>query len=153
MNIMNISCSEIANFWKSHLWTDTKIRLSSSIIFNTYPFEYDLNYHNGERIFLGAFCSHNVLVGVNSLHRTDEVWRSRGLCVLPSHRGKGISQKLLKETIDKAEGKCWSIPKRTALSTYLRSGFVQTSDFFETETSKENCYVEINKTKEHLEQQ
>lgn len=141
MNICEIPCSEIANFWKNHLWTDTQIRMSSSIIFNTHPFEYNLNYHNEQRIFLGIFRSHNVLIGVNSLHKTDEMWRSRGLCVLPSHRGKGIGQKLLKETIDRADGKCWSIPKRTALKTYESVGFKKVSEFFETETSEENCFV------------
>ena len=150
--IFEITKDETIEFWKKHLWTQTEVRPSSSIIYLTQPFEYDLTYHETQKIFLGIFVN-GKCVGVNSLHCTGETWRSRGLIVLPEYRGSGLGRRLLEETIRRSNGKVWSIPKKTALQTYLSSGFKQTSDFFETETSEENCYVRINKTKEHLEQQ
>ena len=137
--ITEISEQDISTFWKQHLW-DT-IRLSSSIVYGTNPYEYDLNYHEGPRTFLGLFVD-GELAGVNSGHKTGNCYRSRGLVVSPEFRGSGYGQVLLEETIRRSEGDfVWSMPKRTALPTYLKAGFVQTSDFFETETSAENCYV------------
>lgn len=138
-SIRSISEEAISNFWKLHLWST--VRMSSSIVYNTQPYEYDLSFHNATKTFLGLF-EGDVLVGVNSGHTTGDCYRSRGLVVAPNYRGKGYGIVLLKETIQRSEGKfVWSMPKRTALSTYIKAGFKQTSDFFETETSDENCYV------------
>lgn len=153
MVITEISEQKAIEYWKRTLWFGHEVRPSSSIIYLSHPFEYDLSFHQENRTFLGLFTQVGVMCGINSFHKTNDTVRSRGLFVDPKFRGRGFGEKLLRETIERADSTVWSIPKRTALSTYLRSGFVQTSDFFETETSNENCYVEINKTKEHLEQQ
>lgn len=138
--IYEVSEETIKAFWKEHLWTNIEIRPSSSIVYGTYPYEYNLNYHKTKKIFLGLFEGEE-LVGVNSLHRTDDEFRSRGLVVLPKCRGKGYGKRLLLETIKLSNGKVWSMPKRSALQTYLSVGFVKTSEFFETETSEANCFV------------
>ena len=101
------------------------------------------------KAYFFAYLVDDNIVGVNSAHRSSEKeFRSRGLYVFEKYRNKGIGKKLLEYSIDlgKLEGckTCWSVPRKTALSTYLAAGFNQTTDFFKTETSDENCYVSIN---------
>ena len=64
---------------------------------------------------------------------------------MPKYRHNNIGRYLLEHTITLAKNEnkkyCWSLPRKTALKTYLNAGFEQTSKFFETETSEQNCYV------------
>ena len=68
------------------------------------------------------------IIGVNSGFRTEnKVYRSRGLYVDRDYRTQGLSQILLKATIQQGiqEG-CvwvWTLPRKTALSAYNKSGF------------------------------
>jgi GNAT superfamily N-acetyltransferase len=110
---------------------------------------YNIKIYDMYKAYFFAYLVDDNIVGVNSAHRSSEKeFRSRGLYVFEKYRNKGIGKKLLEYSIDlgKSEGctSCWSVPKKTALSTYLAAGFVQTSTFFKTDTSDENCYVSIN---------
>lgn len=86
------------------------------------------------------------IVGVNSGHRTSEVeYRSRGIWVDPDYRGQGIATMLFNLLKNQAvTERCemiWSIPRKTALPAYTRSGFMTVGDFLETETSDANIYA------------
>ena len=76
------------------------------------------------------------IIGVNSGFRTeDKVYRSRGLYVDRDYRTQGLAQILLKATIQQGiqEG-CvwiWSLPRKTALPAYNKSGFMKVGDWIE----------------------
>lgn len=87
------------------------------------------------------------IVGVNSGHQISEhEFRSRGLFVSENWRRKGIGELLLRETIAMArEIKCrfcWSYPKSTALSVYLRAGYAV--DPKKSVSGDSNFYVSLN---------
>ena len=68
------------------------------------------------------------IIGVNSGFRTsDDIYRSRGLYVKPEKRGEGLSNMLLKLTIQTAkQEKCriiWTMPRKDALFAYESVGF------------------------------
>jgi len=95
----------------------------------------------GEPTFLGAFRD-GKLVGVNSLHRIDDRYRSRGLFVQEEYRGTGVGVELLEETILRANGKIWSYPKEQAVNTYVRAGFkIASPKLFDEVENKWNIYV------------
>ena len=83
-----------------------------------------------EPVFFGAFAE-GELVGVNSGHFTaPKEFRSRGLCVLPAHRGNGLGLLLLKHTLEYAREQgaqlVWSYPKEDAWKVYERAGYQKT---------------------------
>ena len=147
--ISKIDFPEIQNIWECYLWPDrkTKIETHSSIVFGTNPFVYDMNYFSQPVIYFGAYVN-NRLVGVNSGHVTGESYRSRGLYVFPEARNKGIGNRLLSVTVEEAIKNnakyVWSIPRKSALKTYLGLNFVTVGDFFKTETAEANIYVLLN---------
>lgn len=142
--IEEIDYPTILNFWQNYLWSNRKNITPMSTM------RYKDNAYNGilknyQPSFFGYVVDNNI-VGVNSGHASSKIhYRSRGLYVLPEYRYNNIGQKLLQYTLELAakENKvyCWSLPRKTALKTYINAGFIQTSDFFETETSEFNCYV------------
>ena len=96
-------------------------------------------------MFWGVFMD-NMLVGVNSGHRSSEVeYRSRGIWVDPSYRKTGVAQMLFEMTQHQARiEQCemiWSIPRKTALKAYTKFGFQTVGDYFGTETADANIYV------------
>lgn len=135
----------ITKFWQQ-LWPDHNIRSMSSML---YQKGHDTSIYNRYKpTFIGFTLDGNV-VGVNSGHRTSQYdYRSRGLYVLPEFRKLGIAQHLLRATIEQADIEdcyiVWSLPRQESLPTYERAGFIQTSDFFKTDTSNSNCYAIYN---------
>lgn len=142
-----IDYTDIYSVWSTYLWPARPgIKQMSSM---QYISGYNIKIYDMYKAYFFAYLVDDNIVGVNSAHRSSEKeFRSRGLYVFEKYRNKGIGKKLLEYSIDlgKSEGctSCWSVPKKTALSTYLAAGFVQTSTFFKTDTSDENCYVSIN---------
>jgi len=84
------------------------------------------------------FCirDNNKIIGVNSGFRTEyKVYRSRGLYVNNLYRNQGLAQILLGSVVErgKREG-CswiWSLPRKTALPVYNKSGFIKVGDWIE----------------------
>jgi GNAT superfamily N-acetyltransferase len=95
----------------------------------------------GTPTFLGYFDG-DLLVGVNSFHQVDNMYRSRGLYVLGSHRKKGIGEALLRATIQRAPKHVWSYPKMEALSVYQKAGFNLVGEpVYDEVEGKTNQYV------------
>lgn len=144
--VETIGLEDIMAIWKSHLWLGriSAIESTSCIEYGSYPYLYNSGYSKVKPDCFGVFSDGN-LVGVNSGHITTNSYRSRGLFVFPQYRRMGIGSLLLRHTVEvsKLNGCdfCWSMPRKEALNTYELVGFTQTSDFFGTETSGENCFV------------
>jgi GNAT superfamily N-acetyltransferase len=141
--IKSLSWDAIEFIWRTYLWPDrtSKIESNSAMVFTS---GYDMYNMNTTPSFFGYFIN-DELVGVNSGHGcADNMYRSRGLWVFPEHRGKGIGQQLLIETINQAKREnadmIWSFPKRTSWKTYNSVGFELASDWQKSETSNENAY-------------
>ncbi len=147
LEIKRISFDEILPIWEKFLWPNrnSPIETHSAILFNTYPYQYNTAMFDIEAQFFGAYIN-NELAGVNSGHLIgDNTYRSRGLYVFDEFRGQSIGRALLSATIDYSVAKnadfCWSIPRSSAIKTYLNAGFKITGDWFNTETSDSNVYV------------
>ena len=140
---------DILPVWKHHLWPhrESPIETHSAM---TWPYSdntqtIDMSIFEFEPVFWGAFLNH-AIVGVNSGHRTTlSQYRSRGIWVDPGHRRQGIAQTLFALTEHQAVlEKCemmWSMPRISALKSYVKSGFEIQGEKFVTETSRENVYV------------
>ena len=130
-------------FWENHLWPGRELiePVSAMLLDGTISMDnFDL-----PRFFLAAYEGGEV-VGVNSGHLcSDLTFRSRGLWVSETHRGKGLGLKLLKATIllgsDLRSPFTWSLPRRTSWSTYEKAGFKLVSDWHESETSPANAFA------------
>lgn len=126
-SLRELSYDEIREFWNAHLWPNNphSLRPVSSMLFGG-------GYDPGikERypaVYFGLFVEER-LVGVNSGHFTSPVdFRSRGLCVLPEFRGRGLGASLLRAVIHHAreEGaaRIWSYPRESAWAVYEKQGF------------------------------
>lgn len=144
MMIKTISFSEILPIWHDHLWPgrETEIKPTNGL---RYLGGYDKSIEVYEPIFFGAYYN-DELVGVNSGHRTSSyTYRSRGIYVFPKYRGRGISQDLFRDTQYQAiSEKChimWSMPRMSAIRSYLKFGFKQVSEPFGDMEFGPNCYV------------
>ena len=144
VGIKKITFSEVIPFWKK-LWypkEDIQKRSGRLLIIG---FERSIITNDNIKVtFFGAEVDGKI-VGVNSGYSPNNFgYRSRGLYVLPEYRGNGIAQQLLQATEDQANKEymvlLWSIPRKTALSTYQKFGFKKMSKFFEGEFG-ENCFV------------
>jgi len=140
--IREITYEECLPLWQL-LWAG---RVSPIEPTSAMAFPHDVNvreYTNdiGTPTFLGYFDG-AILVGVNSYHKVDNFYRSRGLYVLGSHRKQGIGEALLRATIERNNRPVWSYPKMEALSVYLKAGFTETGDpVYDAVESKTNQYV------------
>lgn len=136
----------ILDYWCKFLWTNKnfKVQNQSSML---YLGGYDINIYKLYQPIFYAYIENNMIVGVNSGHKTcDKSYRSRGLWVDEKYRNKGIAKKLLCFLDQQAKNQnceyLWSIPRKTALSVYIRSGYTQTSSFFNKNmVYGPNCYV------------
>jgi len=152
-----ITFEEILPIWETKLWPGRESAIETHSVM-TWPHsmvyfqreEYDMSIFNYDAHFWGTFIDGD-LVGVNSGHLTSNTeYRSRGIWVDPSFRGKGIAQILLQMTNHSAvmsgADMIWTMPRKTALSSYTRFGFKTVGDFFGTETAEANiyAYLEIN---------
>jgi GNAT superfamily N-acetyltransferase len=150
VSIKRISFEQIFPVWRNQLWPERQSAIETHSVM-TWPFQdnpapIDMHIFQYPPTFWGAFCD-GVLVGVNSGHRTSNTqYRSRGLWVDPAYRGRGLAQRLLTMTEYQAmhEGTrmIWSIPRQTALPSYLSVGYLAVGEFFGTETSEANIYAE-----------
>lgn len=136
----------ILPIWEQFLWPGRiDIKNMSSM---QYLSGYDVKIYDRYAPYFFAYYIDNNIAGINSAHKSSQTeFRSRGLYVFDEYRNQGIGKQLLEYTVKlgRSEGcdYCWSVPRKTALSTYLSAGFNQSSDFFETDTSDENCYAII----------
>ena len=144
-----IEFSDILPVWQCHLWPDRKsvIETHSAMTwpYSDNPNTIDMKIFEYQPTFWGAYRD-NKLVGVNSGHKTTTTeYRSRGIWVDPDHRCQGISQTLFALTEHQAIlEKCkmiWSMPRISALKSYVKSGFEIQGEKFVTETSPENIYA------------
>ena len=76
------------------------------------------------------------IIGVNSGFRTsDDIYRSRGLYLIPEKRGEGLSRILLKLTIETAKKQecrtIWTMPRKSALVAYESVGFRKIGDWID----------------------
>ena len=144
-----ISFETILPIWQNELWPNRQSAIEPMSAM-TWPFEgshepIDMSIFDYTPTFWGVYID-DKLVGVNSGHRTANVqYRSRGIWVDPDYRGRGIAQMLFSMTEHQAlvEG-CllvWSIPRKTALSSYTKFGFETVGGYIETETADANIYV------------
>ena len=78
------------------------------------------------------------LIGVNSGFKTsNDIYRSRGLYVIPKKRSQGISRMLLKLTIETAKKEncrvIWTMPRQSALIAYESVGFQKVGGWIDDE--------------------
>ena len=132
------SFENIYDFWSEGLWPNriSKIENRSAL-----DWDWDLwkNFGNisitkqRKKIWeyeptFWAVREDDKIVGVNSGFRTDkDVYRSRGVYVVPEKRGAGLSKMLLKLTIAIAKkencGIIWTMPRKDSLFAYESVGF------------------------------
>ena len=144
-----ISFDTILPIWQDKLWPNRESAIEPMSAM-TWPFEgapdpIDMSIFDYKPTFWGVYID-DKLVGVNSGHRTHHTqYRSRGIWVDPDYRGRGIAQQLFILTEHQAlvEGSLllWSIPRKTALSSYTKFGFKTVGGYIETETADANIYV------------
>ena len=151
LELKHISFETILPVWSEYLWPGRTsiIEQCSAIEYNSLPYTYNIDYMACKPTFFGLFDGAE-LVGVNSGHATEKSYRSRGLYVFEKYRGLGYGIILLEETVNfaKKEGYefVWSIPRKSSFSTYFKTGFTLSSEWFGTETSEYNAYA-INSIK------
>lgn len=122
--IKEISWEQIQEVWATKLWPSRE-----SAIEPVSAMRYMGGYTSdlGAPTFLGLFVD-DVLVGVNSFHRVERAYRSRGLWIDEQMRSRGYGILLLKETIARVDRCIWSFPRSSSVSTYVKAGFVITSE-------------------------
>ena len=158
MKCSRIKFESIATIWGEKLWPDRSSAIEPISVM-TWPFEgdpepFDMGIFAYPPTFWGIEVD-NRIVGVNSGHRTSPMhYRSRGIWVEPAYRGRGFANKLFTFTEHQAilEGceMIWSIPRKTALSSYTKYGVETVGDFIKTETSDANIYVKKQVTRSDL---
>jgi len=145
--IREIDFDTIKNIWQEYLWPGRQIILPmSNMRYKDTPY-LEISKKYTPTFF--AYYIDNMIAGVNSGHCSSRFhYRSRGLFVFPEHRSNGVGTKLLEHACKLGKNHnmvyCWSLPRKSALNTYLHAGFEQTSGFAPTETSDQNCYVRID---------
>ena len=124
--IISKSFEKIYPIWDEFLWPGrvSKIERSSAMSFLKGYDVKNMIYHT---TFL-CYCVDDTIAGVNSGHKCfDNSYRSRGLYVFPSYRGRGIGNKLSLATSEegRTEGENFvgSYPKQDRGKTYERGGF------------------------------
>lgn len=143
--ISEIDFETIRGIWKEKLWP-TRTSKIKPVSWGLYLKGFSDKIENETPVFL-AYIKDGKILGVNSGYKTQTSFRSRGLWVDPSARGKGIGKKLLEATILKAKEAgsiyVWTMPRKESLFCYESLGFEKTSDFFETESGT-NCYAKLD---------
>lgn len=127
--IEEISYEAILPYWKDSLWPNRKDPIEP-ISWMKFLQGYEDNSNEVATYF--AWVEDGSIVGVNSGHTCkDGSYRSRGLWVNPSVRGRGIGKELLLATIKKGQDSTfvWSFPKQSSWRTYHSVGFELASDF------------------------
>ena len=127
LEIRKIPFDECKNKWASTLWKGRQnIKPTNSI---TFELSRDSSLETvAVASFWGIFFE-GELVGVNSGFGTSrELFRSRGLWVDEPFRGQNLSGKLFSAISEFALAsgyqKIWSLPRKSALKSYTKNGFV-----------------------------
>lgn len=144
--IRPITFEDIGPVWADRLWPGRKqIEPASAMLFEG---GHDMEHFELPVRYIGLF-EDGKMVGVNSGHVcADNSFRSRGLWVDPTARGKGYGKQLLIHTL--ADGLelgcyfCWSLPRKTSWPTYESAGFRLTTHWAATETSEANAYCRLD---------
>lgn len=145
MKVKKVLFEDILPYWQI-LWPNrkSKIQPMSSM---RYKSGYDLNIYNLYTPTFFALFLENDIIGVNSGHKTSEnYYRSRGLWIDPEYRGNNFSNFLLEAVNNQAvlekSKYIWTIPRKSALKSYKKNGFIKTSDFFDRGVEfGPNCYA------------
>jgi len=128
MRIEKISFEVIQDFWSKHLWPGRQSPIEPVACINSMG-DIDLTVRRFDPLFYGAF-KESHLVGVVSFSLTSSSEaRMRGICVLPNHRGKGISRMLFtrgKEEVivTPTVQRLWTMGRLINLDYYTKLGFV-----------------------------
>lgn len=140
-----ITWEEILPMWRDHLWLN-RITPIEPVSAMRYLGGYDMLNMESTPYFQGMVID-DQLVGVNSGHETGNgQFRSRGLYILPAHRGQRLGSHLLLYTISIAKtlncNTVWSFPRESSLITYEMAGFCKTSYWMQDGVEfGPNCYV------------
>ena len=144
-----ISWKMISDIWSNQLWPnrDSPIETHSAMVwpYGDNPDVYSMEVFGYEVKFIGAF-DHDKLIAVNSGHLTSTTeYRCRGLWVNPEHRRQGIAHTMFalleNHALIQGANLMWSLPRQSALTSYVLYGFRPQGDFLVTETSDSNIYV------------
>lgn len=146
IDIREISFEDIGPIWADELWPGRELlEPVSAMLFNG---GHDMTHFELPVRYIGVF-EKDSIVAVNSGHMcADNSYRSRGLWVNPTARGRGYGVELLRTTI--TDGLlmgcsfCWSLPRKTSWVTYAMAGFKLTSDWGPSDTSEANAYCRFN---------
>lgn len=145
--IKTVDFETVLPIWEEELWPDraSEIKPMSSMMYKG-GFDMDI-YNLYKPTFFAVYNNAGQIIGVNSGHRTEQrLYRSRGIWVNPLYRKKGVAGVLFCELFGQAmKEQCeavWSIPRKSALSSYELYGFKKTSEFFDEGMEfGPNCYV------------
>jgi GNAT superfamily N-acetyltransferase len=146
--IREITFDEIYEVWAHKLWPGRKSLIESNSAM-CFLGGYDMANMHTKPTFFGWFDNNN-LVGVNSGHGTlQDGYRSRGLYVEPSYRGRGFGVQLLRATLQRARDErshyCWSYPKKESQRTYEKAGFKLVTEWEQSETGMNAyCYTSLH---------
>lgn len=143
--VKKITFNEIFPTWYNYLWKGRKSEIKPT---NPIKFMggYNKSIEDSIPSFFGAI-DKDKCVGVNSGFATNiNLYRSRGLYIHKNWRKRGIAVLLLRAVEEQAlqEDKkiLWSMPRKSALKTYEKFGFIQTSTFFDKDVEfGPNCFV------------
>ena len=132
MKVELIDWELIKGVWKEHLWKDRR-SVIEPVSALSYGGAIDMSLQSYKPIFIGGY-HRNRLVGVNSVVMTGKHQaRSRGLFVFPEYRGNGYGSQILSASVVSLTDTIkmiWTMPRYSALSTYTKSGYTQTSPWF-----------------------
>lgn len=124
--IRESSFEQVYEYWSKFLWPNrlSPIEKTSAIDPNG---KIDASLLDNP-VWFFVFERENNILGVISLHQTDEVtFRSRGLWVGESSRGQGVGRALVCHISDFAQehgGKSiWTMPRENAIGFYLKNNF------------------------------
>lgn len=127
--IVDISFSEISDFWIKHLWPGRLSEIEPvSCINSNGQINIDLKkYHP---IFLGLV-ENNIVIGVVSVCQTDtNEYRLRGICIISKYRNRGYSSLLVSKAFTLALSLTtnpifWTLAREKNFSFYQKFDFIE----------------------------
>ena len=148
--IIKIDFKTILPIWKDELWPGRISAIESHSAMMITPGQYDMGNFSLPLWCYGYYIN-DKLVGVNSSHLcTDGLLRIRGFWVHEFYRRQGIGRKLLSEAVEDAKvnkiNGIWAFPRSISWPIFKSLGFVQTSDWLNSEMSEANtyCYLQLS---------